>query len=123
MSLESIIAINNEVAATAAEEGRQPHVPAGPEEMDSYPPFPFPALDGYVPAGWEVADGSWFVSRMEEARGAEPALDVEQFRKALREYVTDHRGHGFAITEEGPFQVVVSAMRRVHDRAAAVVSH
>jgi hypothetical protein len=39
----------------------------------------------------------------------EPALTVEQFKQVLRDYVAENPGHGFAIVEEGEFQVVVSA--------------
>jgi hypothetical protein len=43
----------------------------------------------------------------------EPALTWKQFRKRLVGYILRHPQDGFAITEEGEFQVVVSAFRRV----------
>ena len=39
----------------------------------------------------------------------------QQFRRQLVGYILRHPGHGFAITEEGEFQVVVSAFQRVEE--------
>jgi hypothetical protein len=53
----------------------------------------------------------WFVDKTGLGHEWEPALTVEQFKRQLREYVGEHPGHGFAITEEGEFQVYVSAFK------------
>lgn len=113
MSLEQIIALNEQIAAEARQEGLQPYTPAGPDETDQYPPFPFPNL-GQVPDGWEEAD-TFFVDKTGVGRSSEPALTIEQFRTLLYDYIADHPDHAYAITEEGPFQVVVSALRRTRD--------
>lgn len=109
MSLEAIIALNERIAADAAENHLAPFVPDGPEDADSWPPFPFPSL-GQVPDGWEAAE-HFLVDATGGGRTSEPALTVEQFRTCLRDHITDHPDHGYAITEEGPFQLVVSALR------------
>jgi hypothetical protein len=42
----------------------------------------------------------------------EPALTWQQFRRQLAGYLLRHPTHGFAVTEEGEFQIVVSAFRK-----------
>lgn len=111
MSLESIIALNERIAAEAAEEGLVPFVPGSPEAIDLYPPFPFPNLGYLIPKGWEKTDDSWFVDKTGWGRDDEHALSVEQFKRVLRSYIAEHPEHGLAITEEGEFQLYVSAFR------------
>ena len=116
MSLETIRAINEELAARAAEEQRVPFVPDGPEDVDRWPPFPFPNFGCYEPPGWEIAEEDWFVDSTGRGREGEPALTVEQFRMELRRHITEHPGDGLAITGEGASQLVVSAFRRaIHE--------
>jgi hypothetical protein len=122
MGLEHVIVINRESAVQARLKPRRPHVPDGVDEVDRYPPFPFPNLGSYVPAEWEITDDHWFVDKSGRGHDWEPALSVRQFRDALRDYVTCHPGHGFAITEEGMFQAVVSAMRRSRHAVARVTT-
>ena len=118
MSLEAIIAQNLEAAAVAAQGRREPYVPDGVEEVDRYPPFPFPNLGSHVPPGWELTEDSWFVDKSGKGKDWEPALSVSQFRSEIRHHVGENPGHGYAITEEGPFQAVVSAFRRTREAVA-----
>lgn len=111
-SLGVIRAINEEIAAEAAQEKLIPFVPDGPEDTDRWPPFPFPNLGYCEPLGWNQTDQNWFVDATGRGAEAEPALTVRRFRKELRRYIAENPGHGFAITEEGEFQAVVSAFRR-----------
>jgi hypothetical protein len=78
-----------------------------------WPPIPFPNLGSLEPDGWERTDALWFVDKTGYGHDGEAALTVEQFKRELRHYVHENPGHGFAITEEGEFQVYVSAFRRV----------
>ena len=114
MSPETIRALNEQAAAEAAEKQRVPFVPDGPDDAERWPPFPFPNLGDHRPPGWEITDGSFFVDKTGLGRPTEVALTVERFRNLLRDYIAENPGHGFAITEEGPFQLVVSAMKKVH---------
>ncbi len=120
MSLEQIIALNEQIAAEAQQKGLQPYTPSGPEETDEYPPFPFPNL-GRIPDGWEEAESFW-VDKTGVGRSSEPALTIEQFRTLLYDHISDHPDHAYAITEEGPFQVVVSALRNVRSEIVRVTS-
>jgi hypothetical protein len=118
MSLTAIVALNEEIAVKAAQEGRLPFVPVGPDDVDRWATFPFPNLGPYEPAGWEQTETSWFVDKTGVGYPSEPALTVAQFKNELRRYIAENPGHGFAITEEGPFQLYVSAFRRIAAKAA-----
>jgi hypothetical protein len=111
MSLEVIVAVNQEIAQQAAQDGLVPYVPFNADEVDT--PFAFPNLGYHVPRGWKKTDASWFVDKTGQGYSWEPALTWEQFRRRLVGYILRHPGHGFAITEEGECQVIVSAFRRV----------
>jgi len=110
MSLETIIALNNQIADEAIRNDLAPFVPDGPEATDDWPPFPFPNL-GHVPDGWQVAE-QFFVDKTGLGRSSEPALTVDQFRSSVHDHIMDHPEHGYAIIEEGPFQVIVAALQR-----------
>jgi hypothetical protein len=110
MSLEAIIALNNQIAEEAAKKHLVPFVPDGPDDVEKWPPFPFPNL-GRVPDGWEVAE-RFFVDKTGWGRSSEPALTVDEFRMSVHDHIMDHPDHGYAIIEEGPFQVIVAALQR-----------
>jgi hypothetical protein len=111
MSLEVLKAVNNRIARQAAREGLVPYVPAGADEVDT--PFSFPNIGTLKPRGWGKTDANWFVDKTGYGLDTEPALTWQQFRRQLAGYILRHPAHGFAITEEGECQVVVSAFRRV----------
>jgi hypothetical protein len=70
-------------------------------------------LGGFIPGGWQKTGSEWFVDKTGWGTVGELALTVEQFKTVLRAYIPENPGHGFAITEEGPFQVYVRAFRPV----------
>jgi hypothetical protein len=109
MSLQAIHYVNQEIAARAAQDRLVPYVPFDADEIDCWPPIPFPNLGYFEPDDWQQTEAEWFVDKTGVGLDSEPALSVEQFKQVLREYVAEHPGHGFAIVEEGEFQVVVSA--------------
>ena len=111
MSLEAIRHLNTNIAVEVAERELVPYVPADAEEVDYWPPIPFPDLGYLQPDGWERTDQTWLVDKTGHGHDWEPALTVEQFKRRVRAYVMENPGHGFAITEEGPFQVYVTAFR------------
>jgi hypothetical protein len=106
MSLQSIRQLSDEQAKKAARKHKLPYVMADMMEVDNFPPFPFPNIGSYVPKGWEKTEAEFFVDD-------EPALSLNQFKAALRGYVSENPGHGFAITEEGEFQCYVTAFRKI----------
>jgi hypothetical protein len=111
MSLEVIVAVNNEIARQAAKEGLVPYIPVNADEVDT--PFAFPNIGSLKPRGWKKTGANWFVDKTGCGLDSELALTWQQFRRQLAGYLLRHHGHGFAITEEGECQVVVSAFTRV----------
>lgn len=114
MSLAAIVAVNEEIAAHAARQNRQPFVPSRPESVERWPPFPFPNIGYYEPEGWEQVE-SWFIDKTGHGAEWEPAMTHRQFTETLRDYVKENPMHGFAIVEEGPFQVMIGAFQPVEN--------
>lgn len=119
-SLETLDYLNRQAARKARSARREPYVPSL-EEIESFPPFPFPNLGPYVPEGWErVEEATWFADSSGWGQPDEPALAVSQLKNELRQYVSDNPSHGFAIVEYGQFQCYVGAYRlRATTEAAA----
>jgi hypothetical protein len=111
MSLDVLVAVNNQIARKAAKQGLVPYVPFSADEATS--PFAFPNIGTLKPRGWKKTGATWFVDKTGHGLDWEPALTWRQFRRQLAGYILRHPTHGFAITEEGEFQVVVSAFRNI----------
>jgi hypothetical protein len=111
MSLEVIAAVNNEIAREAARQGLSPYAPVSADEAVS--PWFCPNIGSLKPRGWQRTGQTWFVDKTGHGLDWEPALTWAQFRRRLTGYILRHPGHGFAITEEGEFQLTVAAFRRV----------
>jgi hypothetical protein len=111
MSLEVIVAVNNEIAREAAREGLVPYVPVSADEATT--PFFCPNIGTLKPRGWRKTGQTWFVDKTGFGLDHEPALTWAQFRSRLTGYILRHPTHGFAISEEGEFQVVVSAFKKI----------
>jgi hypothetical protein len=110
-NLATINYLNHEAAKKAMKRRKKPFVPAGPEAVEGWPPFPFPNLGDYHPPGWERTEQSWFVDKSGWGQEWEPALTWEQLKHQLRDYIAENPRHGFAITEEGQFQLYVTALK------------
>jgi hypothetical protein len=111
MSLEVIRRMNNEIAAEAAKTNKRPYVPASPDERNLLRHIP--GLGCFVPDGWRKTEAEWFVDKSGLGRAYGPALTIDRFRRALRRYILANPEHGYAITEEGPFQLFVTAFQRI----------
>ena len=112
-SVEVLSRLNDEAAERAADEQKMPYMPFDAAEIDAYPPIPFPNFGSdYIPAGWAKLDEVWFVDKTGHGKESEPALTVEHFLCVLKDYVSEHPTHGYAITEEGQFQLYVSPFVR-----------
>ena len=111
MSIEVLEAVNNGIARKAAKEGLVPYVPFSPDEVTS--PFSFPNIGTLKPRGWAKTGDTWFVDKTGRGESWELALTWKQFRRQMAGYILRHAGYGYAITEEGEHQVVVSAFKRV----------
>lgn len=112
MSLEAIHRLNDHIATEAAERELVPYVPFDADEVAYWPPIPFPNLGTFLPDDWERTDSQWLVDATGHGYDSEPGLTVKQFKRRLRAYILENPGHGFAIIEEKPFQVVVAAFRQ-----------
>lgn len=112
-SLATIIAMNNRTAEKAIRQGKLPWIVHNSEALDKMPPFPFPSIGNYEPEGWTPLD-IWFVDKTGMGRAGESAYTVDAFKRILKEYLVEHEGEdiGFAIIEEGEFQVHVQAFRK-----------
>ena len=108
-SLEVIDHLNQQAAREARQRGAAPFVPAGPEAVENWPPFPY--LGDYDPPGWDRTEESWFVDKSGWGQEWEPALTWERLKQQLQEYIAENPWHGFAITEEGQFQLYITAFR------------
>ena len=118
-SLGTLEYLNRQAARKARSSRREPYVPSL-EEIDNFPPFPFPNLGPYVPAGWErVEDATWYADSSGWGRTGEPALAVNQLKGELRRYASDNPRHGFAIVECGQFQCYVGAYRQATEGKVA----
>jgi len=110
MGLESIVRLNSQIARDAALQRLVPFHPDNVDEIEDWPPFPFPNLGYHCPDGWaEDEDTHWFCDKSGCGRDSEPALTINQLKRVLTDYLEDHPQAGFAIVEEGQFQVYVSA--------------
>ena len=113
MSLDQIRHLADESAKAAAKTKKQPYTPYNAEEISRYGtevPFPFPNLGSYRPKGWKMVD-DLFVDSSGWGSDDEPALTNEQVKRKLVEYL--EHGYGYAIIEEGQFQLTLGVFARV----------
>ena len=71
MGIETLIAVNNEIAREAARQGLVPYVPFSADEVES--PFTFPNIGSLTPRGWKRTGQSWFVDKTGHGEAWEPA--------------------------------------------------
>jgi len=108
MSLQTIRDLSAQAARRAAKEGRVPktfwdHELTG-EDITAIRGIP--NLGDHRPSGWNLVD-DWLVDKTGWGSESEPALTLEQFIANL------DTKHGFAIIEEGQFQVVIGVFEHV----------
>ena len=79
--------------------------PGDPREFIRQIPF----LGDYIPAGWKQCPGfpDLFVDKSGCGSDNEPALSLPRFIEIITECADSGRVYGFAIYEEGEFQVYV----------------
>ena len=108
ISLDQIKALSDERAAQAAQDGLEPYVPFNAAEVNDYPPFPFPNIGSHEPKGWREIN-RLFVDSSGFGQPGELALTAGQ----LAFYVLNHLDNGYAIVQEGQFQVYVAVFERL----------
>lgn len=112
MDYRTIRALSDEAAARAAQEDLQPYVPFDRAEILRYPPFPFPSIGDYVPDGWELVETLFCDSSGLGAPG-EPALTIAQLKRTLLEHEAADKDYGYAIVEQGQFQIYLGVFKQV----------
>lgn len=117
LDLQAIRALSNAEAVRAAKAQRQPYVFYGAADLARYRskrrPWPFPSLGSYRPPGWQLVDAIFCDSSGVGEEG-EPALTRSQLWRRLEQDLD--RGYGYAIIEEGEFQVYVGVFRKKRAR-------
>ena len=104
--LETIREMNRDRKKDAMKKGLKPYILLSKSDVDTMPPFPFPNFGDYRPKGWKLLD-VFFVDSSGFGSEGEPALTVSQFKQKLKV------GMGYAIVEEGQFQVRVGEFKKV----------
>lgn len=110
MSLATIHAMASEVGRKAKRNGKQPYYIDSRHTIDQMHRFPFPNLGDYCPKGWTEVR-RLFVDKCGLSDTAElmahGCLSADGLRRALKV------GYGYAIVEEGQFQLYVGEF--IHD--------
>jgi hypothetical protein len=111
-----IRAVSEDAGRRAAEENKTPYVLYNAEELDDFPPFPFPNLGDHEPEGWRLCT-TLFCDKSGMGAPGEPALTIEQLKEKIRGILllsdTLDQTTGFGIVEEGQFQVHLGVFRKL----------
>jgi len=102
---------NRRQAEKAAQRGEEPYVPYDASEIRQMPPFPFPNIGDHRPDGWELED-TLFCDSSGFGSSGEPALTTEQLIEKLLNRHAEPGVFGYAIIEEGQFQLHLGVFRR-----------
>ena len=112
MNLVSIRHLSNQAARKAARAKKMPYTPWGVDEIrDDMPPFPFPNIGSYRPKGWKLVD-QLFCDSSGFGSPGEPALTIGQLQAKLVEHIADGHSYGYAIVEEGQFQLYIGVFEK-----------
>lgn len=117
MDTATIRALADEQAERAAREGQTPYVPWDEREVGEYGfvrPVPFPNIGSYEPEGWELVEHQ-LVDKTGLGAEDEPALTLSQLKAWINEGLAQKRSYGYALIEEGQFQVVIGRFRKVRE--------
>lgn len=102
LNIETIIALQDEASVKANKEKLQPLVALFDKDEAI---FKMPNFGFYRPNGWEEVN-TFFVDKSGFGSESEPALTIQQFLNRVRE------GYGYAITEEGQFQIYITEFKK-----------
>lgn len=109
MSGAAIAALSREQAVRAAAYELEPYAPADRDEPFQWKTFPFPNIGDYRPAGWCLVEYVTADKTGWDRSG--PALSADELRQWVSDRVDGSSNNGcqagFALIEEGQFQIVV----------------
>lgn len=106
LDLGTINRMNNEAGNIAKRRGIKPYKVWDYDELDNYPPFPFPYIGDYVPKGYKLVK-TYFVDSSGVGLEEEPALTIKRFKQAIKP------GRYYAIISQGEFQVYVGEFEKM----------
>lgn len=106
MSIAAIVELSDQAAVKARKAHKIPFIFDSLADVDRNLRR-IPNLGSYVPEGWKLEE-YWTVNKDGSSDGG-PALSLD----SLRREITTRLDRGFALIEEGEFQVVVGAFRKL----------
>lgn len=104
-SLQTIRSVNEAAARRARFQKKLPVVLESVEEIDKFPPFPFPHLGYDCEKVKRERIDTLFCDSSGFGQPGEPALSVDQLKSKLKELVKEHGAIYAAIEEVGQFQL------------------
>lgn len=108
MDLETIRKLSRQAGRTARAHGKKPWFPPGPT-VDIDDIRHIPNLGTYRPAGYRKTQ-ELFVDKTGWGGEDEPAMTVSSFLKFVNDNLPN--AYGYAITEEGPFQIYIGVFEK-----------
>lgn len=117
MSAAYINQLAREAASRARRNKRQPHVFENLDQIERGA-RKIPNLGSYTPKGWERVD-CVLVDKM-GLENTGPALGLGSLKAWIAGFLTKPDNYGFALIEEGQFQVVVGAFKAPKARVASI---
>lgn len=105
MDLQTIARLSREQGMRASKKHKKPYL-FEEEDRKHFPPFPFSNIGDYRPIGWELVN-QYFVDKSGFGSDDEPALTIERLIKKLK------AGMGYAIIEEGEFQLYIGEFKKL----------
>ena len=104
--LETIKSMNEKRCRSAKKENLEPFLIKNQDQIDGFDRFPFANIGDYRPKDCKLVK-EYFVDSSGFGREGEGALSVREFIKVLKV------GYGYAIIEEGQFQVYIGEFKKV----------
>jgi hypothetical protein len=109
--LDTLRAINDEADRKAAH--RAPTKITSAEQIDSYPPFPFPQIGSRCPEFDKKHErvATLFCDHSGWGSPHEPALTIAQLKTRLKELVGEHGALLVGIEQQGQFQLYLAVWK------------
>jgi hypothetical protein len=121
MSLQAIADLSRQQAVRAAAHEIEPYAPADPDEPFKWNTFPFPNIGDYRPNGWCLVDTAFCDKTGWDNSGPAMSADALRIWVSERVQIEQDKGYraGFALVEEGQFQLYVGYFTDNPDVVAA----
>lgn len=106
MSISAIVELSDQAAAKARQARKIPFVFDSSEDVDRNVGR-IPNLGNYVPKGWKL--GEYWTVNKDGSYDNGPAISLDELKREIRSRIS----LGYALIEEGEFQVVVGAFHKL----------